>query len=142
MHGHSSCPHDGAQPASGHFFLCWREVMKSIALVLCLLAALPVACMAAGADIGAQRLAANCAGCHGTDGTPVAGTFPALAGQPAASLVAAMKEFKAGTRPATVMHQIARGYSDAQIALLAAYFAARPSAARPSAARPNAARPK
>ena len=32
--------------------------------------------------------------------------------------------FKAGTRPATVMTQLAKGYSDAQLRQLAAYFAA------------------
>ena len=49
---------------------------------------------------------------------------PGLAGLPATYVVEQMKAFKAGTRPATVMHQITKGYSDAQIELLAAYFAA------------------
>lgn len=40
--------------------------------------------------------------------------------------MAALTEFKLGKRQATVMHRIARGCSDEQIALLAAYFAARP----------------
>ena len=35
----------------------------------------------------------------------------------------AMKEFKEGKREATVMHQIAKGYGEAEIAALAAYFA-------------------
>jgi cytochrome c553 len=35
-----------------------------------------------------------------------------------------MAAFKAGTRSATIMHQLAKGYSDAQIAQIAAYFAA------------------
>jgi len=35
-----------------------------------------------------------------------------------------MKAFKSGARPATVMHQLAKGYSDAQIEVIAAYFAA------------------
>jgi cytochrome c553 len=35
-----------------------------------------------------------------------------------------MKAFKDGRREATVMHQIAKGYSEAEIAALAAYFAA------------------
>jgi sulfide dehydrogenase cytochrome subunit len=35
-----------------------------------------------------------------------------------------LKAFKAGTRPATVMHQLSKGYSDAQIEQIAAYFAA------------------
>jgi cytochrome c553 len=35
-----------------------------------------------------------------------------------------MKLFKEGKRAATLMHQIAKGYSDAEIAALAGYFAA------------------
>jgi len=34
-----------------------------------------------------------------------------------------MKAFKDGTRPATVMHQLTKGLSDAQIESIAAYFA-------------------
>jgi cytochrome subunit of sulfide dehydrogenase len=97
---------------------------RNVPIAVLLLAALPAAGIAADGPHRAQRLAASCAGCHGTNGVPAAGTFPALAGQPAAGLNAAMKEFRDGTRPATVMHQLAKGYSDEQIALLAAYFAA------------------
>jgi cytochrome subunit of sulfide dehydrogenase len=51
-------------------------------------------------------------------------TVPGLAGLPASYVSEQMKAFKAGTRPATVMHQISKGYSDAQIESMAAYFAA------------------
>jgi cytochrome c553 len=34
-----------------------------------------------------------------------------------------MKAFKTGTREATIMHQIAKGYSDEQIQQMADYFA-------------------
>jgi len=49
---------------------------------------------------------------------------PALAGQPKEFLVLQMKAFQEGKRLATVMHQIAKGYSDAQIDLLAGYLSA------------------
>ena len=72
-----------------------------------------------------QALAATCANCHGTQGRAVDGAaVPGLAGMPAVYLVEQMKAFKAGTRPATVMHQLAKGYSDAQIDQIAAYYAA------------------
>lgn len=72
-----------------------------------------------------RSLAATCANCHGTGGRTVDGSaVPALAGMPAPYLVEQMKAFKAGTRSATVMHQIAKGYNDQQIAQMAAYFAA------------------
>ncbi len=74
-----------------------------------------------------RALAATCAQCHGTDGRAVeAGALPGLAGLPAAYVVEQMKAFKIGTRTATVMHQLAKGYSDAQIDQLAAWFAAQP----------------
>jgi len=34
-----------------------------------------------------------------------------------------MEAFKNGSRPATVMHQLAKGYTDAQVETLATYFA-------------------
>lgn len=74
-----------------------------------------------------RSMAATCAACHGTDGHAVDGeSMVALAGYPRAALVAQMRAFRDGGRPATVMHQIARGYTDAQVDALAAYFAAQP----------------
>jgi cytochrome c553 len=72
-----------------------------------------------------RSLAANCAQCHGTEGHPVAGSsVPALAGRPREELLAQLKAFKAGTRPSTIMQQLARGYTDAQLEQLAGFFAA------------------
>lgn len=66
--------------------------------------------------------AANCANCHGTDGK-AASAIPALAGRDRAYLEETMQAFKTGARPATIMHQLAKGYSDEEIAVLADYFA-------------------
>ena len=66
--------------------------------------------------------AAGCAGCHGTDGRAEVGMV-ALAGMNKDEIVKSMQDFKAGRRPATLMHQLAKGYSDAQIVSIAAYFA-------------------
>lgn len=71
----------------------------------------------------ARSLAATCAHCHGTDGRSV-GMTPGLAGVDKGYMVQQMKDFKAGKRPATIMHQLAKGYTDAQIEQVAAYFAA------------------
>jgi cytochrome c553 len=74
-----------------------------------------------------RSLAANCAQCHGTDGRAVEGSaVPSLAGMPATEFVEQMNAFRSGARPSTVMQQLARGYSGAQIDQLAAYFAAQP----------------
>ena len=72
-----------------------------------------------------RGLAATCANCHGTNGKVVSGSpVIGLAGLPADYIVSQMKAFKSGARPATVMHQLSKGYSDEQIEQLAAYFAA------------------
>ncbi len=65
--------------------------------------------------------AANCANCHGTDGKSSA-AIPAIAGKDREWLETVLLAYKAGTRPATIMHQLAKGYSDAEIATLADYF--------------------
>jgi cytochrome c553 len=72
---------------------------------------------------GVRAMAANCASCHGTLGraSPQA-TLPGLAGRSRDELVGIMAQFKSGKRPATVMHQIAKGYSDEEIAAMAEYF--------------------
>jgi cytochrome c553 len=70
-----------------------------------------------------RNLAATCANCHGTDGRSAGGTA-SLAGTSRADIVRKMQDFKAGRTPATVMHQLAKGYTDEQIALAADWFAA------------------
>ena len=76
-------------------------------------------------DAMARSLAATCAGCHGPDGRSATKEVVSLAGLSKEHIVAQMRAFKDGTRPATIMHQLAKGYTDQQIELLAAYFAAR-----------------
>jgi cytochrome c553 len=76
---------------------------------------------------GVRALAANCAQCHGTEGRPAPGSVLApLAGRSSEELAALLEDFKAGRRPATVMDQIAKGYSESEIEALADYFARRP----------------
>ncbi len=95
---------------------------------------------AAAADVDPQQLrqralAANCAHCHGTDGQALAGeAMPALAGQPRDRLLEQLLAFRSGQRPATVMHQISRGYTPQQLDDLATYFAGQ-KAADPGAGR-------
>jgi len=67
--------------------------------------------------------AAGCANCHGTNGQAQPG-MESLAGVSQEDIVKKMQDFKAGRRPATLMHQLAKGYSDEQIQAIAAYFAA------------------
>ena len=100
-----------------------RSRRRPIGVALAL-ATTALAGVAAEADADlARNLAATCANCHGTDGK-ARGAMRQLAGMPAPALVTLIEGFKAGRRDATVMHQIARGYSDEQIRLIAAHFAA------------------
>ncbi len=65
--------------------------------------------------------AASCAACHGTHGKAEgAGLY--IAGKPAKELYSDLMGYKAGTKPATVMHQHAKGYSDNELRLLADHF--------------------
>ena len=97
-----------------------RTVMATATLVA--LVAAPAA-----AD-PARNLASACASCHGTDGRSQ-GVVPSLAGQSKTNLLQALREFRDGKRPATIMHQLAKGYNDTQLDLLSDYYS-RQSAAR------------
>jgi len=81
---------------------------------------------AAAAMRAAAYLSANCANCHGTAGKNP-GSLPSLAGMSAAGLASSMRDFRDGKRKATLMHQLAKGYSDEQIDAMAMYFAAQKS---------------
>jgi cytochrome subunit of sulfide dehydrogenase len=70
----------------------------------------------------ARNLASACANCHGTNGKSVA-EVPSLAGAPANVTVQKMKDYRDGKLPATIMHQLAKGYTDEQVALIADYYA-------------------
>ena len=78
---------------------------------------------AADPNLG-RNLAATCANCHGTDGNSVGG-MEVLAGMPRGKMLGSLKAFRNGEKPATIMHQIAKGYTDAQLELIADYFASR-----------------
>ena len=72
-----------------------------------------------------RALAATCAQCHGTDGRAVEGlALVRLAGRPKDDTLTQLLAFRSGQRPATVMHQITRGYSPEQLDAVATYFAA------------------
>ncbi len=66
--------------------------------------------------------AQGCVGCHGVRGTG-AGAIPGIAGRPAAEIATSLNAFRANERPGTIMGRIARGYTEADIAAIAAYFA-------------------
>ncbi|MBX3620738.1 MAG: c-type cytochrome [Rhizobacter sp.] len=100
------------------------------ALCLGALAMTSAAAQPADTSLATRSLAATCAACHGTDGAAVSGAgIKALRGLDRQYIVDELNAFRNGTRPATVMQQIAKGYTPAQIDTLAAYFAGLPRSA-------------
>ena len=99
--------------------------MRWHVLVAATAAALPWPA-AAQDEAVARSLSATCTHCHGAGGRSVTRDIASLAGLPKPYIVSQMKSFKDGTRPATVMGQLAKGYTDAQIDAVAGYFSRLP----------------
>jgi sulfide dehydrogenase cytochrome subunit len=76
--------------------------------------------------ISGSNLANTCAGCHGVNGASAGTTMPVIGGLSKSYIDKAMKQYRDGTRGATVMGRIAKGYNDAQIAAMAEFFARQP----------------
>ncbi|HXJ84130.1 MAG TPA: cytochrome C [Candidatus Methylomirabilis sp.] len=66
--------------------------------------------------------ATSCSGCHPTS-TRVSSPVPRLAGMDQAAIVKALQDFRSGSRTGTVMDRIAKGFSDAEIQAIAAWYA-------------------
>ena len=100
------------------------RIATASAFAAALLAAAPARAQDAS-QLQGRYLAATCANCHGTDGRSAGGGgMPGLAGLSRTYMIEQMKAFRDGTRQATIMHQLAKGYTDEQIALMADFFAA------------------
>lgn len=99
------------------------SIQRLFPLAVLGLAAL-AACPVQAEDKAARSMAATCTGCHGTNGVS-SGGIPSIAGVEKERIATLMREFRDGKRPATVMHQHAKGYTDEQIDAIAAWFAER-----------------
>jgi len=66
--------------------------------------------------------AASCSGCHSSGAT--ASVIPRLYGRDAGDIATAMAGFRDGSRPATVMNRIAKGFTDDELRAIAAWLAA------------------
>ena len=64
--------------------------------------------------------AVACGGCHPRTGD---GVIPPLAGMPSEAIESAMRAFRSGERPATVMDRISKGFSDEEVRAIADWFA-------------------
>lgn len=98
----------------------WSSVVIASAA---LIASLGTTSVAQANELQVKVWAAACATCHGTNGNAV-GAMVRLAGADAKVTLEALLAHKRGERKGTIMHQIASGYSDEQLAQIANYFAA------------------
>ena len=86
---------------------------------------LAVASLSVGSASGASEPppgASSCSGCHPAS-SAVESPVPRLTGRNAAELVAQMQAFRSGRQPATVMDRIAKGFTEAETAAIAAWYA-------------------
>jgi cytochrome c553 len=115
----------------------WRIPLKLVALVLVAAALVGPVLPGRAADIGAgRRKAEPCAACHGPDGNATLPGTPSLAAQPAWFTHWALIKFRDGRRQDPVMSPLAAPLADADLADLAAYYAAQPARPRAQAVDP------
>jgi cytochrome c553 len=96
-------------------------------------ALLLVAAAAPGADLEAGRRKAQvCAACHGPDGNATIPGTPSLAGQPVFFTHWQLIKYRDGRRKDPQMSPLAEKLDDADMADLAAFYAAQPARARPA----------
>ena len=99
----------------------WIKRSGRWALAAC---ALAISAGAYAAPPSAAMLSNACAGCHGTNGGSAGPAMPSLAGQSKEAIVEALKKFKSGERPSTIMGRLAKGYSDADFSAMGDFFSA------------------
>ena len=97
--------------------------MKNLLISLIVSAGLMSVAHAGDAEAGKAK-AATCGACHGADGNSLAPTFPKIAGQGERCLIKQIKDIRDGNRQVPEMTAFVAGLSDADIADLAAYYAA------------------
>jgi hypothetical protein len=74
-----------------------------------------------------RGLAATCANCHGTDGKGVIdGGMPLINGLTSEQMLTQLKAFKSGAREGTIMPQLAKGYTDEQLEIIAKQLGQKP----------------
>ena len=97
---------------------------EEIQITAAFLATLGTETVAAGGSSGTSfSPAQTCVACHGQNGISVSPGWPTLAGQHEEYLEHSLNQYRNGERKQTVMAQMAVGLSDADVKLLARYYA-------------------
>jgi cytochrome c553 len=100
--------------------MMFKRGISAAALLMLAAAAQPAA--AQSMEDRARYWSASCAACHGFEGRSQS-EVPGLAGKSKNDLYKALLDFKSGaSKTATIMHQHAKGYSDAQLEAMADFF--------------------
>ncbi len=76
---------------------------------------------AAAENMNPELLAGSCTVCHGPGGKSQ-GHIPDLTDKSAANIAGVMRQFRDGKRAATIMTKIAKGFTDAQIDVIANHY--------------------
>jgi cytochrome c553 len=95
-----------------------------VATGLLLAAGIAVGNPASAAEPSAEALSLPCAGCHGVNGVSAGDCIPTIAGLPKGYLAELVLKTKGGSRHATILVRLAKGYSDSACRAIAAFFAA------------------
>lgn len=112
--------------------------MKLVAAGVAALAMLTLSHAASAAPPDAITLmASTCVGCHGADGTSRGPATPTIAGMAPETFIEAMVSFKDGSRTATIMDRIAKGFTEEEIKQLADYYGKLPFGRAPQKTDPS-----
>jgi len=112
-----------------------RPLVAVVGLALTLIAATPVASLAADLEAG-RRKAEPCGACHGADGNATIPGTPSLAAQPVFFTHWQLIKFRDGRRKDPQMSPFAQNLSDTDMADLAAYYQAQRPRPRPATTDP------
>ena len=96
--------------------------MKSLAVIILILMALPATSEAKGNAKAGSEKAANCEACHGKDGQSLDPNYPNLAGQHQSYLVKALSDYRSGKRTNAIMASLASQLSNQDIQDLAKWY--------------------
>jgi len=102
-----------------------KKIFKPVLMMMSLMVVAP-ASMAAGDAAAGEGKAVMCAACHGADGNSPAPNFPKLAGLGEKYLIKQMQDIKNGSRNIPEMTGLLNGYTDEDIANVAAFFNSKP----------------
>jgi cytochrome c553 len=79
----------------------------------------------ASSDVITQK-AAQCAGCHGSNGVPASKEYPVIWGQHAGYIFLELRDFKTGARKSAIMGPIANALTREDMLALGEYFEKKP----------------